>query len=337
MPQPQAMATESSPTSELTMLEAIRGTLIAELERDDRVMLLGEDIGRLGGVFRVTRGLQERFPDRVFDTPLAEAGIVGSALGLAIGGMVPVAEIQFLGFVHQAFHQLAPQVARYRYRTRGRYHAQVTIRAPFGGGTRTPEFHPDSIEAQLAQAPGLKIVCPSFPADAKGLLTAAIRDPDPVVYLEPMRLYRASKGYVPDGEHLQEFGRAVVRREGDDLTLVAWSAAVHDCLAAADQLAQDGASVGVLDLMTLVPLDVETLVRVVTASGRAVVVHEAPLTAGFGAEIVATLQQEAFLSLDAPVTRVAGPDVPYPPGALEDHFLPRVDRIVEVARRTLSF
>lgn len=321
----------------MSLLEAIRSALIAEMERDERVVVFGEDVGRLGGVFRVTRGLQERFPDRVFDTPLAEAAIVGSALGLAIGGMVPVAEIQFLGFAHQAFHQLAPQLARYRYRSRGRYSAQVTVRAPFGGGTRTPEFHPDSIEAQLVQAPGLKIACPAFPDDAKGLLTAAIRDPDPVMFLEPMRLYRVCKGEVPEGDHVTPFGQAVLRREGTDLTLIAWSAAVHECLQVADQLAADGASVGVLDLRTLVPLDVDALVKAVSATGRAVVVQEAPLTAGFAAEIAATIQQEAFMSLDAPIARVGGPDVPYPPGALEDHFLPTADRIRQVARHTLSF
>lgn len=321
----------------MSLLEAIRSALISEMERDERVIILGEDVGRLGGVFRVTKGLHERFPNRVFDTPLAEAAIVGSALGLAIGGMVPVAEIQFLGFAHQAFHQLAPQLARYRYRSRGRYSAQVTIRAPFGGGTRTPEFHPDAIEAQLVQAPGLKIVCPAFPDDAKALLTTAIRDPDPVVFLEPMRLYRSCRGNVPAGESEIRFGQAAVRRQGTDLTLLAWGASVHDCLEVAAGLAADGASVGVVDLRTLVPLDVDCLVREVSATGRAVVVQEAPLSAGFAAEIVATLQQEAFMSLDAPIGRVAGPDVPYPPGALEDHFLPTVGRIRQVALATLGF
>src|ERR1700688_2895966 len=202
-----------------------------EMGRDERVMVLGMDVGQLGGVFRVRRGLLEKYgTDRVVDTPLAEGAIVGASLGLAIGGMVPVAEIQFLGFTHQAFHQIGPQLARYRFRSRGRFPAQVTIRAPFGGGTRTPEFHPDSIEAQFTQTPGVKVVCPAFPDDAKGMLIEAIRDPDPVLFLEPMRLYRALKGPVPRGEHTVPFGRSRLVRSGSDLTLVAWSASVHRCL-----------------------------------------------------------------------------------------------------------
>ncbi len=330
-------AVRSPGTSEMSFLEAIRSALIAEMERDDRVVIFGMDVGKLGGVFRVTRGLQERFPNRVFDAPLAEGAIVGASLGMAIGGLVPVAEIQFLGFTHQAFHQIGPQLGRYRSRSRGRFHAQVTIRAPFGGGSRTPEFHGDSIESQFTQTPGIKIVCPAFPDDAKGLLTEAIRDPDPVLFLEPQRLYRGLRGDVPTGEHTVPFGRSRLVRSGSDLTLVAWSAAVHLCLEAAQQLENEGASVSVLDLRTLIPLDVEGLVNVVSKSGKAVVVHEAPLTGGFGAEIVATLQREAFMSLDAPVERVAAPDVPYPPGSLEDHFLPSVSRILAAARRTLEF
>src|SRR6202158_302976 len=312
-----------------TILEAIRSVLFEEMARDDRVMVLGMDVGRLGGVFRVTRGLYERYgADRVVDTPLAEAAIVGASLGLALGGMVPVAEIQFLGFTHQAFHQIGPQLARYRFRSRGRYHAQVTIRAPFGGGVRTPEFHPDAIEAQFTQTPGVKIVCPAFPDDAKGLLLEAIRDPDPVLYLEPQRLYRSIRGPVPPGDQTVPFGSSRLVREGKDVLLVAWSAAVHLCLAAADELAKDGIAASVLDLRTLVPLDVAGLIAAVEKSGKVVVVHEAPLTAGFGAEVVATIQQEAFGSLDAPIRRVASRDTPYPPGSLEDHFLPTVRRIV---------
>ncbi|HXI96471.1 MAG TPA: alpha-ketoacid dehydrogenase subunit beta [Candidatus Acidoferrum sp.] len=323
---------------ELSVLEAIRSALFEEMARDERVMVLGMDVGQLGGVFRVTRGLLERFgPERVVDTPLAEASIVGASLGLAIGGMVPVAEIQFLGFTHQAFHQIGPQLARYRFRSRGRFNAQVTIRAPFGGGVRTPEFHPDSIEAQFAQAPGMKIVCPAFPDDAKGLLLEAIRDPDPVLYLEPQRLYRLIRGPVPEGDHTVPFGSSRIVREGKDVVLIAWSAAVHLCLAAADQLAKEGVAASVLDLRTLVPLDVAGLIAAVEKSGKAVVVHEAPLTGGFGAEIVATIQQEAFGSLDAPIRRVAARDTPYPPGSLEDYFLPTVPRIVAAARATVEY
>lgn len=320
------------------MLEAIRSALLDEMDRDDRVIVLGMDVGRLGGVFRVTRGLMDRFgSERVIDTPMAEGAIVGASLGLAIGGMVPVAEIQFLGFTHQAFHQIGPQLARYRFRSRGRFNAQVTIRAPYGGGVRTPEFHADAIEAQFVQAPGIKVVCPAFPDDAKGLLTAAIRDPDPVLFLEPQRLYRSVRGLVPAGNYTTPFGISRLVREGSDLTLVAWSAAVHLCLLAADELAREGVSAAVLDLRSLVPLDTDGLVAAVRASGKVIIVHEAPFTGGFGAEIAATIQQEAFLSLDAPILRVAGRDTPYPPGALEDHFLPSVSRIVSAAHVTLDY
>jgi len=301
------------------------------------VILLRLDVGRLGGVFRATQGLLARFgPDRVVDTPLAEAGIVGSALGLAISGLVPVAEIQFLGFTHQAFHQIGPQLGRYRYRSRGRYHAQVTIRAPFGGGVKTPEFHPDALEAQFVQTPGIKVVCPATPADARGMLLEAIRDPDPVLFLEPQRLYRRGRAPVPSDGTTVPFGSARIAREGTDVTLIAWSAAVELCERAAEELAAEGCSAGVLDLRTLVPLDVETLVAVVQRTGRAVVVHEAPLSAGFGAEIVATLQEEAFYSLDAPIARVTAWDTPYPPASLEGWYLPTVRRVVEAARRTAS-
>jgi pyruvate dehydrogenase E1 component beta subunit len=324
---------------ERSILEAIREALAAEMERDERVLVLGMDVGKLGGVFRVTKGFQERFgEDRVVDTPLAEGAIVGASLGLAIGGLVPVAEVQFLGFTHQAFYQIGPQLARYRYRSRGRFPAQVTIRAPFGGGARTPEFHPDSIEAQFTQTPGIKVVCPAFPEDAKGLLLEAIRDPDPVLYLEPQRIYRSVRGPVPEGDYTTPFGRSRLVRNGSDLTLVAWSAPVHLCLQAAQRLAEeDGASVGVLDLRSIVPLDEKGLVAAVADTGKAVVVHEAPFTGGFGAEVVATLQQEAFMSLDAPVLRVASRDTPYPPGALEDHYLPTLERVLAAARTTLAY
>ncbi|HYW25442.1 MAG TPA: alpha-ketoacid dehydrogenase subunit beta [Terriglobales bacterium] len=322
---------------ELNVVEAIRDALAFEMERDERVIVLGLDVGRLGGVFRATQGLRDRFgPDRVVDTPLAEGGIVGSALGLAISGLVPVAEIQFLGFAHQAFHQIGPQLGRYRYRSRGRYHAQVTIRAPFGGGVRTPEFHPDAVEAQFVQAPGIKIVCPVTPADTRGMLLQAIRDPDPVLFLEPQRLYRKGRQAVPQGDVTVPFGEARVARDGTDVTLIAWSAAVELCERAADELADEGCSAAVLDLRSLVPLDVETLVDQVSRTGRAVVVHEAPLSAGFGAEIVATLQEEAFYSLDAPIARVTAWDTPYPPASVEGWYLPTVRRVVEAARRTAS-
>lgn len=323
--------------TERNFVEAVRTALHDEMERDDRVMVLGLDVGRLGGVFRATQGLQQRFgSDRVVDTPLAEGAILGTSLGLAIAGLRPVAEIQFLGFTHQGFHQIGSQLGRYRFRSRGRYSAPVTIRAPFGGGVRTPEFHPDAIEAQFAQEPGIKIVCPVTPYDAKGMLLQAIRDEDPVLFLEPQRLYRSNKEEVPDGDYTVPFGKARTAREGEDVVLIAWSAAVELCLRVGTKLEQDGISASVLDLRSLVPLDVDAIVNAVRRTGKAVVVHEAPLTGGFGAEIVATIQQEAFYSLDAPVVRVASWDVPYPPGALEDHYLPSVERVCLATRKLVQ-
>jgi pyruvate dehydrogenase E1 component beta subunit len=332
-----APASGTGPVTEVSLLDAIHLALVEEMERDERVMVLGMDVGTLGGVFRVTRCLADRFgADRVVDTPLSEAAIVGASVGLAIGGMVPVAEIQFLGFAHQAFHQIAQQLARFRARSRGRYTMPVTVRAPCGGGLRTPEFHADSIEGQLAQVPGLKVACPASPADAHDMLVLAIRDPDPVIFVEPQRLYRALRGPLGgDGEALP-LGRSRLVRSGSDLTLIAWSAAVRLSVEAAESLDRVGISAAVLDLRTLSPLDVEGLVEAVRRTGRAVVVHEAPLSGGFGAEVAATLQQELFASLQAPVARVAAWDLPYPPGALEDGFLPTVERVVAAARRTVE-
>jgi pyruvate dehydrogenase E1 component beta subunit len=319
----------------MTMIEAIRSTLRAELHRDGRVLLLGQDIGALGGVFRATDGLLAEFgSDRVVDMPLAEASIVGAAIGLAISGLVPVAELQFLGFSQQAFHQIGPQLARFRARSRGRFAMPVTIRAPFGGGVRTPELHSDAIEAMFAQCPGLKVVCPATAYDAKGLLLQSIRDPDPVLFCEPLRGYRLIKDDVPDDDYVVEFGQARIARAGSDVTIVAWSAAVTVAQRAADVLADDGISCEVLDMRTLVPLDEDSLAASVEKTGRCVVVHEAPLTAGFGAEIVATVQSRAFYSLQAPIVRVAAPDAPYPPATLEDWYIPNVGRVVDAVRRT---
>jgi len=319
------------------ILEAINNALDEEMARDPRVMILGLDVGKLGGVFRATSGLLEKHgPERVVDTPLAEASIIGASLGLAISGMVPVAEIQFLGFTAQAFHQIGPQLARYRTRSRGRYHCQVTIRAPFGGGISSPEFHSDAVEAQFVQSPGIKVVMPSNAYDAKGLLIEAVRDPDPVLYCEPDRLYRLGRMEVPDGPYTVPFGSASVVRQGADVTLVAWSAAVQLCIAAAGELSADGVEATVVDLRTLVPFDVETVVGAVAKTGRCVVVHEAPLTAGFGAEVVATLAKEAFYDLDAPVERVGSFDVPYPAATLEAWYLPSVERVVAAARRCVG-
>src|SRR6184192_1343100 len=332
---PAARRTKRMP--QRNVVEAINSALADEMQADERVMVLGLDVCKLGGVFRTTSGLIEKFgSERVVDTPLAEASIVGASLGLALAGMVPVAEIQFLGFTAQAFHQIGPQLAKYRQRSRGRYHCQVTIRAPFGGGIGSPEFHSDAVEAQFVQSPGIKIVMPSNAYDAKGLLVEAIRDPDPVLYCEPDRIYRLGRMEVPDGAYTIPFGKAAVVRQGDDITLVAWSAAVELCLMAAERLANEGISATVVDLRTLVPLDVETIVTAVAKTGRCVVVHEAPMTAGFGAEIAATLAGEAFYDLDAPIARVTAYDVPYPASPFEGWYLPSVERVVAAAHKTAS-
>ena len=324
-------------TTDLTILEAINETLHAEMARDDRVILLGEDIARNGGVFRATEGLLEKFGEqRVVDTPISEAAIVGSAVGLAIAGLVPVAEIQFLGFAYQAMHQLAGQVARLRYRTQSRFEPTITIRAPFGGGVRTPELHSDSLEAQLANIPGLKVVLPSTAADAKGLLAASIREPDPVLFLEPLRGYRGIRGPVPDGDHVVPLGSARTARHGEDLVIISWSYQVELACRVADRLAAEGASVGVLDLRSLVPLDIEAITEAVIRCGRAVVVQEAALTGGFASEVVATINEECFWSLQVPITRVSGFDVPYPVGMVEHLYVPNEERILTAVRNTLD-
>ncbi|MDG2428663.1 MAG: alpha-ketoacid dehydrogenase subunit beta [Acidimicrobiales bacterium] len=324
-------------TSELTMLQSINEALHGEMARDERVVLLGEDIGHVGGVFRATEGLFEKFGEtRVVDTPLAEGAIVGSAVGLAMAGLVPVAEIQFLGFSYQAMHQLAGQVARLRYRSQGRFEPAITIRAPFGGGVRTPELHSDSLEGQLANIPGLKVVAPATAADAKGLLAASIRDPDPVIFLEPLRGYRGIRGDVPDGDHVVPLGSARLARTGDDLVIVAWSYQVELACKVADALTAEGLSIAVLDLRSLVPLDLEAISAVVDRCGRAVVVEEAAQTGGFAGEVVATIVEECFWSLEAPVVRVSGFDVPYPVGMLEDTYVPDEKRIAAAVRQTLA-
>lgn len=321
----------------MTMIEAIRSTLRSELERDDKVVVMGQDVGKLGGVFRATENLQAEFgEDRVIDMPLAEASIVGSALGMSLSGMKPIAEIQFLGFTHQAYHQIVPQLARYRYRSRGRYTTPVVIRAPFGGGVRAPELHSDAIEAHFTHVPGLKVVMPSNPYEAKGLLLEAIRGEDPVLFCEPLKAYRLVKGEVPEEDYTIPFGQARVAREGDDITLISWSAGVQLIEKAAEELAAEGISAHVLDLRTLNPLDIDGIKEAVTRTGRAMVVHEATQTSGFGAEVVATIQEETFYSLEAPVTRITSPDVPYPNIGIEEYFLPTVDRVVEEAKKVVA-
>ena len=323
---------------EMTMVEAIRSTLEYEMQRDERIIVLGEDVGKAGGVFRATDGLFEKFGrDRVFDTPLAEATIVGTSVGLALSGLVPVLEIQFMGFTHNAFNQIAEQLARIRYRSYGTLSAQVTLRMPCGGGVRAPEMHSDSFEAHFAHCPGIKIVAPSTAADAKGLLLSSIRDPDPVMFIEPLRGYRQIRGDVPEGEYAVPLGQARVVQEGSDCTLIAWSAAVEVAQRAAATAAEHGISGEVIDLRTLVPLDTQTIFQSVSKTGRAVVIHEAPHTGGFGAEVIATIQEEedVFFSLQAPVARVCGPDTPYPVQMLEHSYLVNEERVLKAILKTM--
>jgi len=321
-----------------TLIEAVGDAMGVAMAADERVLVLGEDVGRNGGVFRATDGLIDRFgEERVVDTPLAEAGIIGTAIGLAVYGMRPIAEIQFLGFSYQAFAQLVAQAARMRLRSGGRFTCPLVVRAPFGVGVRAPELHSDALEAHFAHTPGLKVVAPATPYDAKGLLLAAIDDPDPVIFLEPLRGYRAGRAEVPDGHYTVPLGEATVARQGRDVTLIAWSAMVATCLAAAETLAAEGVEAEVIDLRTLSPFDADTIITSVERTGRAVVVHEAPRTAGLGAEIVATINDRALLSLEAPVARVAGYDVPIPPALLEDYYLPTPARVVEAVHTTMNF
>ncbi len=318
------------------LIEAVNDALMVAMTEDERVLVMGEDVGRNGGVFRATDGLIERFgEERVVDTPLAEAGIVGTAIGLAAYGMRPVAEIQFLGFSVQSFAQLLLQAARIRSRSRGRFTCPLVVRAPFGGGVRAFELHGDALEAHFVHTPGLKVVAPATPYDAKGMLLAAIDDPDPVVFLEPLRGYRAGRAEVPEGHYTVPIGKATVARKGTDVTIVAWSAMVAVTLEAAEMLSDEGIEAEVVDLRTLSPFDADTIVHSVEKTGHAVVVHEAPRTAGVGAEIVATINERALFSLEAPVARVTGYDV-VSPVVLEDYYLPTSARIINAVQTTMN-
>jgi pyruvate dehydrogenase E1 component beta subunit len=320
--------------AERTLLEAVNDCLHVELERDDSVLVMGEDVGRSGGVFRATAGLLERFgPDRCVDTPLAEAGILGAAVGLCMAGWRPVCEMQYDAFSYPCLDQLINHVGRYRWRTRGAMEFPLVVRMPYGGGVRAPELHDDSPEAYYVHTPGVKVAIPSTPADAKGLLAAAIRDPDPVVIFEPKLVYRTSRGEVPEGEHVVPIGKMRVAREGGDLTIVAYGAMVRVAERAAEAL---GASVEVLDVRTLKPLDEETLLASVAKTGRIVIVQEAPRVAGFAAELAAVVAEKAILDLRGPVLRVTGYDVPYPYWQIEDAYMPSVERVVAAARRLLD-
>jgi 2-oxoisovalerate dehydrogenase E1 component beta subunit len=324
-------------TVRMNIIQAVNSALHNEMERDPTVVVLGEDVGRFGGVFRATAGLYEKFgPDRVIDTPLAEGGIIGTAIGLALNGITAVPEIQFSDFIFPAFDQIVSELAKFRYRSGGQYTAPITIRTPAGGGIKGGHYHSQSPEAYFIHTAGLKVVYPSNPYDAKGLLLSAIRDPDPVIFFEPKRVYRAARGEVPEEPYTIPLGQAKVVRPGRDLTLVAWGAMVHEAQEAADRAVHDGIDVELVDLRTLWPLDIDAVVESVTKTGRAVVVHEAPRTCGFGAELSALIQERCFLHLHAPVRRVTGFDTPFP-YTLENEYLPRAPRIVHGVRETMSF
>jgi pyruvate dehydrogenase E1 component beta subunit len=321
--------------SSKTLVEAVNEALHGEMERDETVMVMGEDVGQAGGVFRATAGLLDRFgPDRCVDTPLAEAGILGTAVGLAMAGWRPVCEMQYESFSYPCLDQLICHVGRYHWRTNGAMEFPITIRMPTGGGVKAPELHEDSPETYYVHTPGVKVAIPSTPADAKGLLAAAIRSPDPVVVFEPKVLYRSPREEVPDGDHVVPLGKARVAREGTDVTLIAYGGMVAVALAAADEL---DASAEVVDIRTLKPLDEETLLGSVAKTGRAVIVQEAPRVAGFGAEIAAVLAEKAILDLRGPVVRVTGYDAPFPFWSLEDEYLPTPPRVVEAVEKVLGF
>ena len=328
----------TEPAERLTLVGAVNHALRQAMESDPTVLILGEDVGKDGGVFRVTEGLLDAFgPDRVMDTPLAESGIVGAGIGLALAGFRPVVEIQFMGFMYPAVNQMFAHAARYRNRTRGSRHVPMVIRMPYGGGIHPPEHHSESYETLLVNTPGLKVVVPSNPYDAKGLLMTAIQDDDPVVFLEPKRIYRAFREEVPVEPYTIPFGKARVAKEGKDITLISYGSMVRQALEAQEVLAREGVSAEVVDLRTLVPLDVDAIISSVVKTGRAVVIHESPRTCGFGAEVSALINERALLNLLAPVERVSGFDAVFPYSMLEGHYLPTRERVVAAAKKALEF
>jgi pyruvate dehydrogenase E1 component beta subunit len=328
--------------AQMNLVQAINDALKLEMKRDPRVVVLGEDVGRVGGVFRVTQGLWDEFgDDRVVDTPLSEGGILGTAIGMALYGLVPVPEIQFADFIYPGYDQIVSELAKMRWRSGGEYSAKMVVRTPVGGGIRGGLYHSQSPESLFIHVAGLKVVCPANPYDAKGLLLSAIRDPDPVLFFEPKRIYRASRGDVPDGDYTVELGKAKVVAEASPspgkpaVTILAWGAMLYEAVAAAEKAAEQGVACEIIDLRTLWPVDIETIATSVKKTGRVIVVHEAPKTCGFGAELVALINEHCFLSLEAPPVRVAGFDTPFP-YTLEMDYLPLAHRIlpaiVETAR-----
>lgn len=322
---------------QMTLVQAINNALDFEMSRDDRVCCLGEDVGLNGGVFRVTEGLQKKFgPDRVIDTPLSESGIMGSSIGLALAGMRPIPEIQFEGFLGPAYDQLVNHAARFRNRTRGAMTVPLTVRVPWGGGIHAPEFHSDSPEAIYTHNPGLKVLCPCTPYDAKGLLLSAIRDPDPVVFFEPKRVYRSFREEVPEGDYTVPIGKAKVVAEGTDVTVISWGSMVFQCLEALDTLPED-LSVELIDLRTINPLDQDAIIESVQKTGRAVIVQEAPKTCGMASEIATIIMERCFLQLLAPVQRVCGFDTVMPYAKLELQYLPDAPRIAEAIQQVAAY
>jgi len=324
--------------AQMNMLEALRDAMRVELKQDPNVLIFGEDVGKVGGVFRVTEGLQEEFgEERVFDTPLAESAIAGMAVGMGTQGFRPIAEIQFVGFIYEALDQMFVQAARMRYRSGGRYNSPIVFRTPFGGGVKAAELHTDSLEGLAIQTPGIKVIVPSNPYDAKGLMISAIRDNDPVFFMEHLNLYRAFRDEVPEGEYTIEIGKANVVREGKDVTIIAYGMMVHTAKKAAEELAKEGIEAEVIDLRTLLPLDIDTLVKSIQKTNRVIVVQEAQKTSGAAAEVIAQINEKAILHLEAPVLRVAGPDTVYPFAQIEDAWLPSPERVIKAAKQVLNF
>ena len=322
----------------MTMIQAITDALALELEKDPNVIMFGEDVGNNGGVFRATEGLQEKFgADRVFDTPLAESGIGGLAFGLALEGYRPVPEIQFFGFIFEVMDEVVAQMARTRYRMSGTRTMPITIRSPFGGGVHTPELHSDNLEGLIAQSPGIRVVIPSNPYDAKGLLISAIRDNDPVIFLEHMKLYRSFREEVPEVIYTIPLDKAAVTREGTDVSVITYGAMVREAIKAAEKLEKEGISVEIIDLRTVAPLDVETIIKSVEKTGRVVVVQEAQRQAGVAAQVIAEISERAVLSLEAPIGRVSAPDTVFPFGLAENDWLPNATHIEEKIKEVYSF
>ncbi len=321
----------------INIVQAVNQALREEMRRDDRIIVLGEDVGKDGGVFRATEGLYDEFgQDRVIDTPLAESGIIGTAIGMAVYGLNPVPEIQFLDFIYPAFDQIVTNLAKLRYRSGGQYSCHLVVRAPYGGGIKGGHYHSQSSEAYFCHTAGLKVVIPATPYDTKGLLLASMRDQDPVIFLEPKRIYRAVKGEVPEGEFTVPIGKAKVAREGTDVSVFAYGAMLHVALEAAELAAKSGVQLEVVDLRTLVPLDIDAILESVKKTGRVIILHEAPKTGGFGAEIAALIAEKGIDFLKGPILRVTGYDTPFP-YTLEEHYMPNAQKVLNAVNKIMQY